>query len=59
MGASCDDGMGIAGDGCGEWVACERAGCVGTDWSVGSDGLQILHWVLVEAWQSWDNVAER
>ena len=27
--------------------------------SVGSDGLQILHWVLVEAWQSQDHVAER
>ena len=27
--------------------------------SVGSDGLQILHWVLGEAWQSQDHVAER
>ena len=27
--------------------------------SVGSDGLQILLWVLVEAWQSQDYVAER
>ena len=32
---------------------------LGRTGSVGSDGLQILHWVLVEAWQSWDNVAER
>ena len=22
----------MAGDGCGEWVACEIAACVGTDW---------------------------
>ena len=46
----------MAVDGCGEWVACKRAGCVGTDWA---DGLQISHWVLVEAWQSRDKVAER
>ena len=26
---------------------------------VGSNGLQISHWVLVEVWQSWDNVAVR
>ena len=26
---------------------------------VGSNGLQISHWVLVEVWQSRDNVAER
>ena len=34
-GASCDDGMGTARDGCGEWVASERPGCVGTDWVSG------------------------
>ena len=32
MGASCDDGRGMAGDGCGKWVACEIAACVETDW---------------------------
>ena len=32
---------------------------LGRTGSVGSDGLQILHWVLGEAWQSQDHVAER
>ena len=32
---------------------------LGQTGSVGSNGLQISHWVLVEVWQSWDNVAER
>ena len=32
---------------------------LGQTGSVGLNGLQISHWVLVEAWQSWDNVAER
>ena len=39
-----------------------RVGCLavlGQTGSVGTDGLQISHRVLVEAWQSWDNVAER
>ena len=31
---------------------------LGRTGSVGLDGLQISHGVLVEAWQSWDNVAE-
>ena len=25
----------MAGDGCSEWVACEIAACVGTDWVSG------------------------
>ena len=31
---------------------------LGRTGSVGTDGLQISHRVLVEAWQSWDNVSE-
>ena len=33
--ACSDDGMGTARDGCGKWVASERAGCVQTDWVSG------------------------